>query len=50
MEITGLKKTMIYKLHQKGELLRTVKLSTRAVGWIDDDIHRWIADRRSPRA
>jgi prophage regulatory protein len=47
MELTGLKRATIYKLHKTGAFPRNVKLSTRAVGWIDDDVHRWIADRQS---
>ena len=44
--VTGLKKATIYKLHKNGEFPRNVKLSSRAVGWIESDVQRWITERR----
>lgn len=49
MALVGLKKATIYQLLQKGEFPANVKITQRAVGWAEDDIQRWIAQRRGPR-
>jgi predicted DNA-binding transcriptional regulator AlpA len=42
----GLGKTTIWALIAKGEFPVPLKLSERAVGWLDDDLDEWIEKRR----
>lgn len=39
---TGLKKSHLYNLVQSGNFPLPVRLSTRAVAWISDEIDSWI--------
>jgi prophage regulatory protein len=50
LELVGLKKATIYQLHQKGEFPRSVKITKRAVGWVEEEVQRWIAERRDRRS
>lgn len=45
MDITGLRKTKIYELQAEGEFPMRVKITTHAVGWIEDEVQAWIARR-----
>jgi prophage regulatory protein len=47
---TGLSRSTIWRLERKGEFPSRVKLSAKAMGWVDDDIDRWIRDRASKQA
>lgn len=46
---TGLPRSTIYDKMAKGEFPKSIKLSARAVGWLEQDIANWqkarIADR-----
>ena len=44
-EITGLKRSAIYKKMDEGNFPRPVKLGGRAVAWRSDDIEKWINER-----
>jgi prophage regulatory protein len=44
-ELTGLKKSTIYKLIQTGDMPSAVQLSPRAVGWRQSEIIEWAASR-----
>lgn len=44
---TGLARSTVYKLIQSGEFPKPVKLTRRAVGWLEEDIERFIAQRRN---
>jgi prophage regulatory protein len=45
---TGTKKSMIYSLMQRGRFPRPVKIGPQAVGWYEDEVSAWQAER--PRA
>ncbi len=42
---TGLSRSTIYSLISSGQFPRPVRLSARAVGWLEDDIKRWQESR-----
>jgi prophage regulatory protein len=44
-ELTGLCRSMIYQLESEGGFPRRLKLATRAVGWVEGEIHVWITER-----
>jgi prophage regulatory protein len=39
---TGLSRSTIYEMINRGEFPRQVKLGRRAVGWIANDVVQWI--------
>jgi len=43
--VTGLRRTMIYRLQQESRFPRSVKITNYAVGWIDAEVHAWVAQR-----
>lgn len=43
---TGLGKTKIYELQSRGEFPMRVQLSTRAVGWIEEQVDEWCQKRQ----
>jgi len=46
---TGLARTTIYDQVARGEFPRPIKIGTRAIGWIDEEIEGWVQDRVSAR-
>jgi|SRR5579871_149210 len=48
-ELIGLKKTMIYQMEAEARFPKRVKIGARAVGWLDDEIIAWLADRIAAR-
>jgi len=42
LEQTGLSRSTIYEMIGRDEFPRQVKLGSRAVGWISDDVFDWI--------
>ncbi len=48
-EITGLGRTLVYKLTRLGKFPQPVRISTRAVRWSERQVRRWIADRIAAR-
>ena len=42
---TGLPRSTIYDKMSVGEFPRPVRLGEKAVGWLESDIEKWIADR-----
>lgn len=42
---TGYQRSTIYRLMAEGKFPKQVSLGTRAVGWPDDEISQWIAER-----
>ena len=50
LEVTGLKKSAIYKKMSEGTFPRPVSLGGRAVAWRGDDIERWIDERPAVKA
>ncbi|MDH1337628.1 AlpA family phage regulatory protein [Comamonas thiooxydans] len=46
LNITGLSRSMIYKLMAQERFPRPIALGDRAVGWYEEDVIRWINGRR----
>jgi prophage regulatory protein len=42
---TGLSRSTIYSRIKSGTFPAPVSLGPRAVGWIENDVHRWLSDR-----
>jgi prophage regulatory protein len=42
---TGLSRSTIYARIKAGTFPAPVSLGPRAVGWIENDVHRWLSDR-----
>lgn len=42
---TRLSKATLYRMMKAGTFPKSVKLSTRAVGWLREDVEEWIASR-----
>jgi prophage regulatory protein len=42
---TGLCRSMIYKMQAENRFPRRVKIGLRAVGWLEDEVAPWLADR-----
>jgi len=48
---TGLCRSMIYQLEAADRFPGRIRISTRSVGWLEHEIHAWIAERvRSTRS
>ena len=42
---TGLSRSMIYQLEAEQRFPRRLKISARAVGWIEGEVQEWLAGR-----
>lgn len=45
--ITGLKRSTLYAAIKNGEFPSPIKLTSRAVGWLESTINEWIESRVS---
>lgn len=45
IQITGLQKTVIYDLQATGKFPMRVQLTPRSVGWIEEEVQLWLAQR-----
>ena len=45
MEKTGLSRSYVYDLTQKGQFPQTVKLSERSRAWVESEVQDWINER-----
>jgi prophage regulatory protein len=43
--VTGLGRSFIYQLQSAGSFPQRVKLGARAVGWLEDEVQRWLTDK-----
>jgi prophage regulatory protein len=43
--VTGLGRSFIYQLQAAGSFPQRVKLGVRAVGWLEDEVQRWLSDK-----
>jgi prophage regulatory protein len=43
--LTGLGRSFIYQLQADGRFPQRIKLGARAVGWLDEEVQRWLGDR-----
>ncbi|MEJ0038732.1 MAG: AlpA family phage regulatory protein [Gammaproteobacteria bacterium] len=48
-ELVGLKRAAIYALQKAGRFPRAVKITERAVGWVEEEIHAWLRERTKTR-
>jgi len=46
VKITGLSKATLYRLLAKGEFVRPVRLSERAVGFHESEVAEWLKKRQ----
>lgn len=44
-ELTGLSRSTIYLRISEGEFPASISLGGRAVGWVEEDIHNWLAEK-----
>lgn len=47
---TGLKRSSLYAAVASGRFPAPVKLTTRSVGWLEQEVNAWIDDRAAHRA
>jgi len=45
INLTGLGKTKIYELQGEGRFPMRVKITAHAVGWVEDEVQAWLAQR-----
>ena len=50
LDLVGLKKATVYQLLRTGQFPRSVKITSRAVGWVEEEIQQWLAERRNRRS
>jgi prophage regulatory protein len=48
-DLIGLKKTMIYQMEAESRFPARVKVGVRAVGWLEDELRAWLAERLAAR-
>jgi prophage regulatory protein len=46
---TGLSRSTLYSMTQRGQFPRPIPLSVRTVGWLESEIEQWIAGRAAER-
>ncbi len=44
-KVTGLGRSMIYQLEAERRFPGRVRIGLRAVGWVESEVHNWIANR-----
>ncbi len=44
-KVTGLGRSMIYQLESDRRFPCRVRIGARAVGWVESEVQRWLADR-----
>lgn len=49
IDTTGLARSTIYKYVDEGSFPKPVPLGGRSVGWVDTEVHEWIADKIQSR-
>lgn len=47
---TGLSRSTLYAMMADGQFPKSVKLSLRAVGWVESEITSWLESRKALRA
>jgi prophage regulatory protein len=45
IQATGLKRSMIYRLQAENRFPHSVRITDRAVGWVESDVQRWLSQR-----
>jgi prophage regulatory protein len=46
-KITGLGRSCIYQLQAEKRFPNRIKIGVRTVGWLEDEVQQWLADRIS---
>lgn len=49
LDLTGLSRSSVYELCAKGEFPSKVQLTSRSVGWLEGEVHRWIQQQAAKR-
>jgi prophage regulatory protein len=44
-QMTGLRRSTIYRMQASGQFPQRVKIGARAVGWIEREVQDWLANR-----
>jgi prophage regulatory protein len=44
-KMTGLGRSFIYHLQTTNRFPHSIKIGVRAVGWLEDEVRRWVAGR-----
>lgn len=44
-KVTGLGRSCVYQLQAEHRFPHSIRIGARAVGWLEDDIKKWLADR-----
>lgn len=48
--ITGLSRSLIYEMMERGEFPRPIRIGKRAVAWRESDLAKWQAHREADAA
>ena len=48
--ITGLSRSLIYEMMERGEFPRPIRIGKRAVAWRESDLVKWQAQREADAA
>jgi len=49
IELTTLSRSTIYRLVESGKFPRPVKLTTRTIGWVEEEVRDFILDKINER-
>jgi prophage regulatory protein len=44
-KVTGLRRSMIYRMQAEKRFPQRIKLTERAVGWLEREVQEWLAQR-----
>ena len=47
--IIGLKRAALYRLVQRGQFPKPIKISTKLSGWLDSEVYAWLESRIAER-
>jgi prophage regulatory protein len=47
--MTGLGRTKVYELQAAGQFPMRVQITSHSVGWVEEEVQAWIAQRVAPR-
>lgn len=47
MAMTGMSRSMVYKLCKHGDFPKQIKLHDRASGWVSEEVEAWLRDKIS---
>jgi len=42
---TGLSRSTVWRYERRGEFPRRIQLTTRTVGWLEDEVTNWLSTR-----